>query len=216
MAQFKIVPPLRLGTKVIPPGIRVKMNDSGTVSFFFGEAEVDVSSGGELLRKYTSRRGVILASDGAQVLPYFKNSKGEWQVVMVEQFRIALEDQTLEAPGGEVSPGSDAKILMSEELAEEANINVNPFDIEIVFCEYIQPSMMNAKAWGGIVEIKESDLPKELLGGEWDLGEYTFLVIKPLVELLKSRDESNVVLDLWNSRLIDELAKKLGLLEKHY
>lgn len=76
---------------------------------------------------------------------------------------------------------------------------------------------MAAEAWGGIVEIQASRIPPELLHGEWDTGEYTVLVVKPLVDLLRLRDSmAEIWCDLWTSRLLDEVAKKVGLLTKNY
>jgi len=218
MAEFRMKDERALGVKEFVIADRVlNMNVKGTVRFSFGRAMVDIlASDGQLIRTVTSQRGVIEAPDGAQVLPYFMGLEdSQWYVVLVEQFRIAIPAQTIEAPGGEVDEVNPRE-SMARELWEEAHIRVTADDIELVYCERIQPSMMAARIWGGVVEVDESQLPSELLGGEFALGEYTVLVTRPLLELLKDRDALKFDLDLMLSRLIDEVAKRVRLLNKNY
>lgn len=193
----------------------IEMNLRATKLLFIAQATVEIRDNqGRFLNSHTSARDTITAPDGAQVIPYFKKN-GQWFVVMVEQFRIAVPVQTLEAPGGEVDI-NDIPASMAKELAEEAHLIIDPVRIEVVLCELVQPSMLNGKAYGGIVEVAEAEVPEEVLGGEHQYNEYTALVIKPLVELLRLRDSSQHNLDLWGSRLLDEVAKKVGLLVKNY
>lgn len=194
----------------------VLMNRTGTVRAGLARARVQISIG-TTVREYTSQRSVVEAPDGAQVLPYFKTDSG-WNVVMVESFRIALPGQTLEAAGGEIDENEkDPRFAMARELKEETGIEVRPDNIRIVLEEWIQPSTMTARAFGGIVEIRESQIPSNLVHGEWDTGEYTVVVIKPLLELLRFRDSMpEARFDLWASRLLDEVAKKVGFLIKNY
>lgn len=194
----------------------VLMNRTGTVRAGLARAQVQLSIG-TTVRKYTSQRSVIEGPDGAQILPYFKTDSG-WKVVMVELFRIALPGQTLEAAGGEIDENEkDPRLTMARELKEETGIEVHHDDIRIVLEELTQPSIMAATAFGGIVEILESQIPSNLVHGEWDTGEYTVVVIKPLLELLRFRDSMpEARFDLWASRLLDEVAKKVGVLVKNY
>lgn len=198
----------------------VPLNHNGTTVFCFAEAEVEISLPGEESIRHVSRRGVILTPNGAQVLPYFWNGK-EWKVVMVEQFRIAVPGKTLEGPGGQVD-WPDVPRCMAEEIKEETGIVVDPSRIEIVFCEYMWSSMTSARAWGGIVEISKADIPEKVLWGEFMRGEYMAVVVWPLAEILRLRDQKLTSasygdgLDLWTSRLLDEVAKKTGLLVRNY
>lgn len=193
----------------------VLMNGRETINFRFCRARVKIfSNSGNFIRKYMSQRGVITAPPGAQVLPYFWCDK-EWHVVMIEQFRIAVHGQTTECPGGEADL-DDIRMVMARELEEEAKINIDPIRIKIVFCELIQPSIMNALAYGGIVELDPAEVNNQEIGGEWNFGEFTAVATKPLIETLRWRDSGKHDLDLWGSRLIDEVAKKVGLLKKCY
>lgn len=193
----------------------VLMNEKGTVNFRFCRAKVKISShSGAYINEYESQRGVMMVPNGAQILPYLLRNK-EWCVVMIEQFRIAVSRQTIECPGGEVDL-DDVQVVMAKELGEEAKIHVDPGRVKIVFRELIQPSIMNAWAYGGIIELDQAEVQDQAIGGEWYFGEYTAVVIKPLIEMLKWRDSGNHHLDLWSSRLLDEVAKEVGLLKKCY
>lgn len=215
MAEFKVIGERQLGTKEFRiENNTLWMNGKGTVRFSFARADVEIIAGNGS-RQYQSFRGVIETPDGAVVLPYFKTKDG-WQIAMVEQFRISIPAKTTEAVGGEVD-FADPQSSMSKELEEEIHISLAPKRIKVVFREYGQPSMFAACMWGGIVEINENEIPRELiLGGEWQFGEYTVLVIKSLSKMLKARDAGQIVCDLYTSRLLDEVAKKVGLLEKKY
>ncbi|MFA5935753.1 MAG: hypothetical protein WC787_02795 [Patescibacteria group bacterium] len=198
---------------VVDDGKTLHMNGKGTVRFSMVSTEVTIKTEkGE--RTYKSARGVIEAPHGAKVLPYFKRDDA-WYVVMVEQFRIALPGKTVEPAGGEVDE-ANPRLSMARELEEEAHVTVSPEDVEFVFSAYIQPSMMRAKAFGGIVEIKESQLPTELIGGEHQFGEYTVVSIQPLLPLLRSRDDGSWTSDLETYILLDAVAKAVGLIEKRF
>lgn len=192
----------------------VWMNPKRTKKLFMARAEVEISIDGKVVRTYTSQRDTIEAPDGALILPYFREGSS-WFVVMVEQFRIALPGKTIESPGGEVDRAA-IKQSMARELEEETRITVDSARIDLVFKELFNPSMMASKSYGGIVEIQLSEVPEQLLAGEWHLGEYTVVLVRPLVELLRQRDAMETELALYTSRLLDEVAKKVGLLSKSY
>ena len=219
MAMFKMVtkPELKFKRPKIVDN-SVLLNKTGTVSASFSSVEVEVCSGG-LVKRHTSQRAVVNAPDGAEVLCYFWRNN-EWHIIVVEQFRIAILKQTVEAPGGEVDTTSDIlsiKRIMARELQEEANIHIdNPDAIEVVFSEQALPSLLSGTLWGGILEVNESQLPVDHIAGEWGEGEYTVIKTMPLVELLKKRDQMEIEIDLWLSRLLDEVAKKTGLLLRNY
>lgn len=199
--------------EVSEDGRTLKMNKQGTVTFSIVSANVSIKAQDGQKHEYKSSRGVVQAPHGVKVLPYFMRGI-DWYVVMVEQFRIAVPVKTIEPPGGEMEEWP--QVSMARELAEEARITVKAEDIDYVFCAYIQPSMMDAKAFGGIVLISESMLPKELVGGEWQFGEYTVVSTYKLVDLLKRRDEMTWEPDLETYLLLDAVAKKIGLLAKRY
>ncbi len=191
----------------------LKMNKRGTVTFSVMSAVVTISTE-HGVRDHLSSRGVINTPHGAKVLPFFKRG-GEWYIVMVEQFRIALPGKTLEAPGGEVDE-ENVLLCMARELEEEARINVRTEDIQLVFRARVQPSMMNTTVYGGIVEIAESQLPQETVGGEWMHGEYTVLAVRSLIDVLKGRDSGFMDMDLETYLLLDCVAKRVGLLAVNY
>ncbi len=192
----------------------VFLNGKRTVMLSMASAQVRIEAEGKEPASYRSKRAVIQAPHGAKVLPYFKRHD-QWFVVMVEQFRIALPGQLLEAAGGEADTSNIAG-EMSRELNEETRIAVAGDDIELVYEAYIQPSMMAAKAYGGIVEINELELPKELMGGEHQFGEYTVLTVKPLVPLLRQRDVYQLTFDLETWLLLDAVAQAAGLVKRLY
>ncbi len=194
-------------------GKTVFLNNRGTVSISIAGVSVSIVSGDrEVDASHT--RSVVTAPHGATLLPYFIRGE-EVRVVMVEQFRIALCSSNLEAAGGEADE-ENVRASMARELEEEARITVSSESIKLVYGAYIQPSMMASMAFGGIVRISEDELPKELLGGEHQFGEFTVLSVRPLVPLLKARDAGDVTLDLETSRLLDAVAETVGLITRHY
>lgn len=217
MAEFKMFGPRKLGVRklvVRDDGI-VEMNPHGTKLLSVSSATVQIFSRGTLINEHVTTRDSISAADGAEVMPYFL-SHDRWHVIMVEQFRIAVPGQTLEAAGGEVD-GADILASMARELEEEARIRIEPERIKVVFSELAHPSILNARMYGGIVELQEHEVPEELtVGGEHQFGEYTVLVVLPLIELLRQRDSRSHNLDVLASRLLDEVAKDVGLLVKNY
>jgi len=201
-------------------GLKAILNKKGTIIAKFGQAEVEISVAGQPVKRYSSSRNFTENPDGAMVIPYFYKD-GQWMVVIVRQFRIALADgkeddyETLEAVAGEAY-GDDKKVCMAAELKEEAGILVDPSKIKMVACEFHVPSSFSDDLYSGIVEIEESQIPKEILAGEWFDGEYTIVEIHPLVELLRARNQGGIKLDVWTARVLDEVAKQVGLLVKNY
>ena len=155
------------------------------------------------------KQAIINTPGGASVLPYFRGTDKNWYVLMVEQFRPAIDSVTLEAAGGMVTRGMKVKQVMAKELFEEAGIRVNPKSIEMVFKEYCLPQLINSFAWGGIIEIKEYQLPNSLRHGVLKEGEYTVVSVLQLSRLLEERKSRKIKLDLWTSRLIDEVVRKI-------
>lgn len=158
---------------------------------------------------------VIILSGGGLVLPYFKNSRGRWKIVLVSQFRPAVKALTLEAPGGRLD-SEPPKIALSRELLEETRINVTPRSIRIVVKEYTHPSILSTVNIGGIVEIKAYKVKNKKMAGKSCENEWTQVEVVDLIEIMKKREANLVILDLMTSRLIDEVAKTVGLLVKKY
>ena len=162
-------------------------------------------------REFFARRRVVVARDGASVLPYFQ-SAGRWKIVLVEQFRIAVGKATLEAPGGVVENKENVLKTMARELEEEAGIKVDPDQIELRFREIYLPSLLNGRAWGGIVGINQERYPnleEPILLRESENGRdsYTVRRVFFLDDILELRNDSRLdIIDLWTSRLISEVA----------
>lgn len=163
----------------------------------------------------TNTEVFILPGGGGMVLPYFKDSKGRWKIVLVGQYRPAVEKQTIEAAGGRLD-GELPKIALSRELAEESDIKVKARSIKIVVREYVHPSIISASFFGGIVRINQCMVKNKKNAGKKSENEWTQVEVFDLVEILKKRGRGSITLDLMTSRLIDEVAKAAGLLVKKY
>ncbi|MBI2670068.1 MAG: NUDIX domain-containing protein [Candidatus Yanofskybacteria bacterium] len=173
----------------------------------FVEKQARITIGGKFSR--TVILPAVEGPSGANVLPYFV-SEGKCYIVLVAQFRNAVEIVTWEAPGGIIGPEGVLK-SMARELEEEVGVKVNLEDIQVVFKEYLLPSLINAFGWGGVVEINKNDLPPDRIYGEPQENEFTLLVVRPLVEIIEMRKSGEIVFDLWTSRLINEVANKLRI-----
>lgn len=160
-------------------------------------------------------REVIKLPIGGQVLPYFKDIKGVWHGVLVNQYRIALKKKTFEAAGGRIDKGETIQKALARELNEETGINVTPKAVTIVFNEYALTSLLNTRVIGGIIRInaKMVENKKTQNGSN---GERTQVEIFNLKDLLKKREKGTIKIDLLTSRLLDEVAKTVGLLVKKY
>lgn len=197
-------------------GLSISLDRRQTTTLRYGSADFDIILDDGERKRGRCQRAFIEGPDGVNVLPYFYRGESVW-VVMVRQFRIALGGQnkeTLECPGG----GLEGEVLagMVKELYEETRICVDLNRIKLVLHELAWPSMLSVAAWGGIVKIDESEIPKELLFGEWFDGEYSIREIHPLKNLLEFRDSDEMRFDLWTSRMLDELAKEVGLFSRTY
>lgn len=160
-------------------------------------------------------REVIKLPTGGQVMPYFKGAKGLWHIVLVSQYRISLGIRTIEGPGGRIDKGENVKKAMARELYEETGIRVMPQAIAIIFNEHILTSLLDAGIFGGIVKIK-ADMVKNKENHDSGNGEQTLVEIVNLKDFLKKRREKKIKIDLMTSRLVDEVAKNVGLLVEKY
>lgn len=160
-------------------------------------------------------REVIKLPAGGQIMPYFKDARGLWHIVLVSQYRISLGYKTIEGPGGRIDKSETAKKAMARELYEETGIKVMPRSIAIIFNEHILTSLLNAGIFGGIVKIK-AGMVKNKENHDSGNGEQTVVVITNLKNFLKKRREGKIKIDLITSRLVDEVAKNVGLLVEKY
>ena len=158
---------------------------------------------------------IIILSGGGLVLPYFKNSRGKWNIVLVTQFRPAVRKITLEAAGGRLDR-EPAKIALARELLEETGIKVKSQSIKIVVNEYTHPSILSSCNIGGIVKINQRMVKNKRKAGKECEDEWTQVEVLDLIGLMKKRDLNLITLDLMTSRLLDEVAKATGLLIKKY
>lgn len=160
-------------------------------------------------------REVIKLPLGGQVLPYFKDIRGVWRVVLVSQYRVSLRTKTIEGAGGIIDKGEIVQKALARELYEETEIRVEPKTIIIVLNEYALTSLLDTSVFGGIVKINAS-MVKNKEKRDSGNGERTQVEIFNLKDLLKKREEKAIKIDLITSRLIDEVAKIVGLLVKKY
>lgn len=179
----------------------------GHAKFVEKEARIEVDGQEKIIKRVS-----IEAPNGANVLPYFFIGN-KCYIVLVAQFRTAVEAVTWEAPGGVVEDGEQYKIksTLARELAEEAGIIIDANNIELVFKEFFIPSLTCGLGWGGLVQIKEKNLPLDRINGEPQEGEFTSLVVKSLDEIVDMRINQKVIFDLWTSRLIDEVSKRVRM-----
>ena len=158
---------------------------------------------------------IIILPEGGLVLPYFKDSRGKWKIVLVSQYRPAVLKRTIEAPGGRLD-SQPPKVALSRELEEEAGIKVKPRFIKIVVNEYTHPSILSSLNIGGIVEIDRRMVKNKKKAGKKCENEWTQVEVFDLIDLIKNREAKLIILDLMTSRLLDEVAKAVGLLAKKY
>lgn len=153
---------------------------------------------------------------GGHILPYFKDSRGRWKVVLVNQYREAVGKKTIEAPGGRIENREKTKTALSRELKEETGIKVNPKLINIVFYEYLHPPVLNISVFGALVKISQKMVKNKNKKGNANENESTQVELYDLANLLKKREAGKIKIDLMTSRLLDEIAKAVGLLVKKY
>ncbi len=167
------------------------------------------------IKPFEMNTNVIILPLGGLILPYFKDSKDRWKIVLVSQYRPAVKKRTIEAPGGMLD-SEPVKIALSRELKEETGIKVRPQSIKIVIREYFNTSIIDVYIFGGIIKIKQHTVKDKNNTGKKSENEWTQAKIFDLIEILKKRECGLIMLDLMTSRLIDEVAKAVGLLIKKY
>lgn len=171
---------------------------------------------GNIVKPFTMAREVVIGPPGGMVLPYFKDIRGQWKIALVSQYRPAIKGKTIEAPGGIIGAHKNAQRALSRELREETGIKTRPESIKMTLDEYVLPSFFFPSISGGIVRIGSGQVKNKRNAGKKRENEWTQVEVFDLIEILKNRDNGFIILDLLTSRLLDEVAKTVGLLVKKY
>jgi len=143
---------------------------------------------------HTFVRHVLETGPATSILPYFFDEKTKkWHVVMVNQYRPAVDYVSLEAPGGLLEEGSDVRKEMARELLEEAGVSVNPKSIRIVDVQHLAASFCDQVVYLGIVDLRIKDKKKliesiKIQNGSVGESEFTEVVVLPLDRLLKNKN----------------------------
>jgi len=158
-------------------------------------------------------RHVLETGPAVSILPYFYDkAKKDWYVVLVRQYRPAVDAMCLEAPGGLTQEGKNLKKEMARELLEESGIKVKPIDIKIVGKQHLAASFCDQVVHLGIVNLKISD-SKELAHlrennhGVAHEREFTEVVVMSISRILKN---SNLVTYTLAKFQVYDLARRLG------
>lgn len=171
-------------------------------------AEVSLGNG----YRYKFMRHVLETGPAVSILPYFYDRyKKDWYVVLVRQYRPAVNAMCLEAPGGLTQEGKNLKTEMARELLEESGIKVKPAEIKVIGKQHLAASFCDQVVHLGIVELKISDLRDiaHLQNGNHGVineREFTEAVVMPISRVLKN---SNLVTYTLAKYQIIDLANRL-------
>ncbi len=163
-------------------------------------------------------RYVLETGPAVSVLPYFfDKKKDEWFVVMVSQYRPAVDAVCLEAPGGLLENEKKVKHEMARELLEEAGISVKPSSIKLTGIQHLANSFCDQVLYSGIVDLKIDSAEKLLHlsqkhGGVASEKEFTQVVIRSLRGLLKN---SSLITYTLAKYQINDLAVRLNYFSKN-
>ncbi|MEK7612047.1 MAG: NUDIX hydrolase [Patescibacteria group bacterium] len=158
-------------------------------------------------------RHVLETGPAVSVLPYFfDNESQDWHVVLVEQYRPAVDAICLEAPGGLLEKRKKPQHEMARELFEEAGIEVRPQDIRVVDVQHLANSFCDQIVHLGIVDLKiknKADLLNKIKrhNGVVSEKEFTEVKVLPLSEILKKK---NLITYTLAKHQIHTLAEQLG------
>lgn len=153
-------------------------------------AEITLKDG----RLYKFLRHVFETGPAVSVLPYFYDRiKKDWFVVLVKQYRPAVDAICLEAPGGLTHDGKNLKSEMARELLEESGIKVKASNIKIVGKQHLATSFCDQVVHLGVVDLKINS-SKELVHlynrnhGLINEKEFTEIVVVPISQVIKKSD----------------------------
>lgn len=136
-------------------------------------------------------RHVLETGPAVSVLPYFYDSgERQWYVVLVRQYRPAVDAVCLEAPGGLLKSGKDIRREMIRELFEEAGISVPSRNIQLVGSQHLANSFCDQVVHLGLLRIpvkskKELAARLRAHNGLMSEKEFTEVTIAPLKKVLE-------------------------------
>ena len=162
-------------------------------------------------------RHVLETGPAVSILPYFYDrNKKDWFVVLIRQYRPAVDAMCLEAPGGLTKEGKNLKLEMARELLEESGIIVKPSYIKVISTQHMANSFCDQVVHVGIVDLKINDLRmwRHSLNKNYGMiseREFTELVILPLRRVLNSPSLVTYTLTKYQ---IHDLARRLKFKEK--
>jgi 8-oxo-dGTP pyrophosphatase MutT (NUDIX family) len=143
---------------------------------------------------YNFIRHVFETGPAVSVLPYFYDKKKkDWFVILVKQYRPAVDAICLEAPGGLTHDGKNLKSEMARELLEESGIKVKISDIKIVGKQHLATSFCDQVVHLGIVDLKinSCDDLEHLFKKNHGLineREFTEVVVVPISKVIEKAD----------------------------
>jgi 8-oxo-dGTP pyrophosphatase MutT (NUDIX family) len=167
-------------------------------------------------KTYRFLRHVFETGPAVSVLPYFYDkAKKEWFVVLVKQYRPAVDAVCLEPTGGLTKKGANLKKEMARELFEEAGIRVNPSKIKIIGKQHLATSFCDQLIHLGIIDLGFHDSKYFLNTNKKNHGlinekEFTEVI---LVSISSALNKSNLVTYTLAKYQILDLANRLKILK---
>lgn len=164
--------------------------------------------------KHSFVRHVLETGPAVSILPYFYYPyQKKCYVVLVRQYRPAVKEISLEAPGGLLKKGANVSREMARELFEEAGINVSPRTIRVIDTHHLASSFCDQIVHLGIVELKPKNVKEFITGLSKHNGlksekEFTEVVVLPLERTIAKK--SPVKYTLAKYQLLD-LAHRLRI-----
>lgn len=120
----------------------------------------------ELPNKYYSKREIVEHSGGVAIVAITDDN----EVVLVKQYRKAIEDFLLEAPAGKLEYGEDPLECAKRELREETGYTTD--NIELLTATYPSPGYTTEKIY--------IYLAKDLKQGSQELDEGEYLEVEKI------------------------------------
>lgn len=145
----------------------------------------------KLYNKHETYREVVEHEGGVAIIPVTKDNK----ILLVKQYRIAVDETILELPAGKLEENEEAKICAERELEEETGYRAQ--EIKKLFHFYTTPGYSSEKLHIFLAEGLEH------YGQNLDLGEYIELVelnkedIIPQIISGKIKDSKTIIGLLW-------------------
>ncbi len=158
-------------------------------------------------KEYSLVRHVLETGPAVSVLPYFYDEQAkEWNVVLVRQYRPAVDAVCLEAPGGLTHEGSDLKQEMARELQEESGIKIPSKTIKVIGTQHLANSFCDQVVHLGIVKLPPKVIDQlrrkeKIHNGVVSEREFTEVAVIPLKNAV--RDPSLITYTLAKYQVLD-------------